>query len=342
MIELIIFSLFNLTAILMSNYCIKKKILLNQSGEKHQQFVEKSQVPLIGGIYFLISFIYILDSLNNYFLILFAGSIFLVGLYSDLNLIRSPKKRFFIQCMIVLFFIYFLGLKIISTRVEFLDKILDFKIFNLLFILFCLTVLINGTNFIDGLNGLVIGYYLILTLIMLRLNFFENLNFSIFQVSIIINTFFIMFFMNLKKILFLGDSGSYLIGLIFGILLISHQQNFNTVSPYFVVLLFWYPCFENLFSIIRKFNFKRSPIMPDNEHLHQVLFFYIKKKFSLSDLISNNISTIIVLLFTFLTLHLGSLDIYSTKLQLSLILIFSIVYFISYIKLISFKKNFLK
>ena len=82
--------------------------------------------------------------------------------------------------------------------------------------------------------------------------------------------------------------------------------------------------------------------MPDNEHLHQVLFFYIKKKFSLSDLISNNISTIIVLLFTFLTLHLGSLDIYSTKLQLSLILIFSIVYFISYIKLISFKKNFLK
>ena len=206
--------------------------------------MEKSQVPLIGGIYFLISFIYILDSLNNYFLILFAGSIFLVGLYSDLNLIRSPKKRFFIQCMIVLFFIYFLGLKIISTRVEFLDKILDFKIFNLLFILFCLTVLINGTNFIDGLNGLVIGYYLILTLIMLRLNFFENLNFSIFQVSIIINTFFIMFFMNLKKILFLGDSGSYLIGLIFGILLISHQQNFNTVSAFYV--------YHNLFYLFLK------------------------------------------------------------------------------------------
>ena len=45
----------------------------------------------------------------------------------------------------------------------------------------------------------------------------------------------------------------------------------------FLLYSLWYPCFENLFSIIRKFNFKKSPISPDNKHLHQLLFIFLKK-----------------------------------------------------------------
>ena len=33
-----------------------------------------------------------------------------------------------------------------------------------LFTTFCLAILINGSNFIDGLNGLLIGYYLLINL----------------------------------------------------------------------------------------------------------------------------------------------------------------------------------
>ena len=242
----------------------------------------------------------------------------------------------------IIFFSYFLDLKISSIRIEFLDEILNIKIINIFFVTFCLTILINGTNFIDGLNGLVIGYYLIISLIMYKLNFFENLNFTTNQIIIIILTFFMMLLMNLKKILFIGDSGSYLIGLVYGVLLTSHQENYNAISPYFIVLLVWYPCFENLFSIIRKFRFKKSPIYPDTNHLHQILFFYVKTKTNLSDITSNNLSTFIILLFTFTILYLGSLNIYSTYWQIFMILCFSIIYFFLYLKLLKFKLNFFK
>ena len=48
------------------------------------------------------------------------------------------------------------------------------KAFAIFFTLFCLIVLINGTNFIDGLNGLVLSYYLIVILTIILI--FNNLS----------------------------------------------------------------------------------------------------------------------------------------------------------------------
>ena len=49
-----------------------------------------------------------------------------------------------------------------SLSVDFLDNLIKINIINLILtIFFCFLVLINGTNFLDGLNGLVSGYYII-------------------------------------------------------------------------------------------------------------------------------------------------------------------------------------
>ena len=37
------------------------------------------------------------------------------------------------------------------------------------------------------------------------------------------------------------------------------------------------PAFENLFSILRKIRFLKSPINPDTNHLHQLIFLHLKK-----------------------------------------------------------------
>ena len=76
----------------------------------------------------------------------------------------------------------------------------------------------------------------------------------------------------------MGDSGSYALGLMCGYFLIKIYELNQEISPYFIILLLWYPCFENLFSIIRKFSFRKSPINADNNHLHQLVYFYLKKK----------------------------------------------------------------
>ena len=130
-------------------------------------------------------------------------------------------------------------------------------------------ILINGTNFIDGLNGLVILYYISIILI-LKLS---GLNFEVYD-----NTFYIdyillilslLFVLNFLNKIYLGDSGS-LIGFLFAYYLISiYEQNPN-MSPFFIILLLWYPCFENLFRV-RKQRFKS--LLNLIKHFHQLLYF---------------------------------------------------------------------
>ena len=254
MMEIIIFFILNVSIFYISKFFLKKNVLLNQSGEQHQRFVEKLSIPLIIGFYFLITFIYVYPSLEKLaFLIL----IFLLGLSSDLKLINSPKKRFFLQALIFIIFIYYLDLRILNSRIEFVDNILESNFFNFIFVLFCLMVLVNGTNFIDGLNGLVIGYYLIVSLLLINSGFFDQSILNDNKIFIYFLTFSIMWIANIFRKGFLGDSGSYLMGSIFGVLMIKFHQNYSNISPYYIILLLWYPCFENLFSIIRKFGLNR-------------------------------------------------------------------------------------
>ena len=305
--EIIIFLIINLTIFFVSSFLINRKFLLSQSGEKHQKFVEKSSVPLIVGFYFLFTFTYVfIDIVQIYFLFFIFN--FYTRFFSDIKIINSPKKRFFLQALILIIFIYFLDIRILDSRIEFINTILKNNFFNFLFVLFCLMVLVNGTNFIDGLNGLVIGYYLIISLFLIHKGFFDYSFLSTNDVIIYFLTFFIMLVANFRRKGFLGDSGSYLLGAFFGVLMIKFHQKFEFISPYYIILLLWYPCFENLFSIIRKFSLNRSPIFPDNNHFHQLVFYCMKKRFNLNDIYSNNISSAIILLFASLFIYLGSLN----------------------------------
>ena len=153
MIEIIIFLIINLTIFFVSSFLINKKLLLSQSGEHHQQFVEKSSVPLILGFYFLLTFTYVFIDIVQIYFLFFLFLIFTLGFFSDIKIINSPKKRFFLQALILIIFIYFLDIRILDSRIEFINIILKNNIFNFLFVLFCLMVLVNGSNFIDGLNG---------------------------------------------------------------------------------------------------------------------------------------------------------------------------------------------
>ena len=72
----------------------------------------------------------------------------------------------------------------------------------------------------------------------------------------------------------MGD-WSILLSLFTGLYLINFSQNF-ALSPYFIILLLWYPCFELLFSMIRRIRKKLKTYKPDNFHLHQFIYKLIK------------------------------------------------------------------
>ena len=83
---------------------------------------------------------------------------------------------------------------------------------------------------------------------------------------------FLIFIFNLFGIIILGDSGSYLLSLYLGLYLIKLSNLNILISPFFIVLLLWYPCFELLFSIIRRKIKNKDSYIPDTHHLHQMLY----------------------------------------------------------------------
>jgi UDP-N-acetylmuramyl pentapeptide phosphotransferase/UDP-N-acetylglucosamine-1-phosphate transferase len=205
----------------------------------------------------------------------------MIGLLSDIKILNDPKKRFFLQLVVLIFFIFILNIKIIDTRNDFFNKLLINDYINKFFVIFCLMVLINGSNFVDGLNTLILTYYLCVFLIIFL--FFKNIFFDIYLIKNLIIVLISIILFNIFGFIFLGDSGAYLISLFSGISLI-HFAGYNTsVSPYFIILLFWYPCFELLFSMIRRSFFKKKLYNPDNMHLHQFLYLFLIKKLKLKN-----------------------------------------------------------
>ena len=145
--------------------------------------------------------------------------------------------------------------------------------------------------------------------------------------------------LNMFNILMLGDSGAYLLGFFVGFIIISSHVSNPDISPYFFISLIWYPCFENLFSILRKLNRQFSPLKPDNKHLHQLIFFFFIKKFDIKLIVSNNLSSAIICFFNFLIICVSSLNPSSTIFQIKLIVASIIFYNVSYMFLFKFYKS---
>ena len=321
-------------------YIAKYRYFLNYSGENHQKILGIKNTPLSGGI-FLILFLSIVFLEKDIITYIFLTLIFLLGLFSDLKILSVPSSRLFYQSILIVLFVHFSNFETISTRVILIDQVLQNYYTSIFFSAFCLIILINGTNFIDGLNGLVLTYYLIVLGILYHLNFLEGINFTDLNSIYICYLLFVLIIFNFLNKFYLGDSGAYLLGLLVGFILIKiHNLNPN-VSPFFIALLLWYPCFENLFSILRKFKLGKSPVSPDSKHFHQLLFYFLKKKFKLNDLICNNCSSIIINFYNLVVLFFGSFNIYNTQLLIVLISINIILYTVIYFKLFGFKYKIL-
>ena len=310
--------------LLVAIYFKKQNYLSNFSGDNHQLFSNKKNIPLVGGILLFIPTIIL--NLENFFFVISITFITLIGFLSDRKILKSPKKRFIFQLTFVVISVIILDLEITSSRVIFFDNLLKINIFNIFFTSFCLLILINGSNFIDGLNGLLLLYMALVIFFIFKLGLVpqniidENLfiYFILFLVILVI--------LNLFNILMLGDSGAYLISFFVGYLIITiHKLNPN-ISPYFFITLIWYPCYENLFSIVRKFKIKLSPLAPDSNHLHHLLYEKINKRLFKNKLFANNTSSILINFFNLLIILISLQDPYNTVYQIKIIIGSTIFY----------------
>jgi len=326
---LLIFILF------INKFLLKKNILINETGDLHQKFSSKSSVPLTGGVFIFLGFLFNYDGIYSF--ILFSLAILILGILSDLKLIRSAKKKLLLQIFFILFYIIYNDVQLSDTRIDFLDMILRNNYINYFFVTFCILIIVNGSNFIDGMNTLCIGYYLLITSIIYYLKLSDLISIENISILYLFIVLLFAFIINLKNKFFLGDSGAYLIGFIFSILLINIYKWNPGLSPFFIILLLWYPSYENLFSIFRKNILKKSAMYPDAKHAHQLIYFFINKRYRLTSFQSNIFTSQIINTYNFLIMLIALNFISNSKIQISLIVFNIMFYNLIYLKLFKYK-----
>ena len=321
----------------------KKFRILNEdkSISPHKSFIKNKKSPiLLGGVFIISILIFFSDFI--FFPIKFSLLlIFLLGICSDKNILPNPTTRIIFQLLILAYIIFFYDLKISDLRINIANMILSNYIFNLFFTIFCIAILINGANFIDGLNGLLVGYSILIfvSLIFVTSNF-EGLNLIQKEfIMVFIFSLFILFVTNLFGLVYLGDSGSYLLSFFLGIYLIIFFMYNKSISPYYIASMLWYPAFENLFSFVRRLKSKKNVSSADNFHIHQLFYSFLVKKKKLEKYKEqiNSFTAIIILILILPGLMASSMFPYNTKTQIIIILTNIILYLFFYFFL--FKKH---
>ena len=317
---------------LLNKFLISKNICLDQvtKNEKHKKLAHLSLVPLSGS-FFLAPIIILLFYKISMFFVLFSLLMIGIGLLSDLKLISSPKKRFLFQFLVLVLFVYFLSDLKIDFRIEMVNVIMNNNLIRIIIISFFFLVLLNGYNFIDGVNNLASLNILIILIfcLILSVNYQKDLLTDSLLILILCNIVFVTF--NFFGKSFLGDGGVYGLSFLVGFVLIYLSLISDEISPYFVAHLLWYPAFENLFSIIRRsFNNKKN-YLADNNHLHQLLFrLFSKKKIFDKKYLTSSFTGILINFYLIFFYVIGFYYYSETKIQILLIGINIFIYIFLY------------
>jgi len=330
---LIFFLFFSLALVLLSK---NNDLLVDYKLENHKRYTSKLKSHSIGGtlLLFFLYYNYIFIS-PDYVLLVFLTFIYLIGLLSDLKKLNSISLRFFCQLIFVVIFVHILNLEINYTRIELLDRILENNLINIFFVSFCLMVLINGGNFIDGLNGLILKYNIIIYLMI----FFYFGEYFVIDEKFLINlitVLTIILILNLSGYLYMGDSGAYSLSLFTGIYLINFSENNPSISPYLIILFLWYPCFELLFSMIRRLLKKNKTYKPDTKHLHQLIYSFLKPKIK-NSLTVHMFTTSVINIYSLVGFIIALNFIYYSGIIITII-IFNLLAYLSIYKFFTKKK----
>jgi UDP-N-acetylmuramyl pentapeptide phosphotransferase/UDP-N-acetylglucosamine-1-phosphate transferase len=309
-----LFNVFNVLLIFLSFlsfallFKYKKKFFFffDNDYNKPQSF-HKDPTLRFGGIiiffFFLIYYFFLEKKIFINSITILSSLFFIIGVFDDLKFHIKSGVRLFLMFFLSSLFIYLLNIKIENTQFFFLNELINnSKIISILFVCLCLLFVVNGSNLIDGFNGLFIIHFLIILLILYFFNY-EILSYELKEIITII--FFLscsfLFFNFPKSRFFLGDGGAYFLGSFLSLVTIQISNLNKILPPFFFSCLLFYIFFEVFFSFIRKIVNKKNPLEPDRKHLHMLLFFFLNDKIKLGNH-SNYLVALLINLYYFISI----------------------------------------
>lgn len=226
---------------------------------------------------------------------------FVIGVYEDLSGLLSARIRFSLMLSAGLLTMYFApGLVLQPVGILWVDLIVgSTPLVAGLFTALCVAFIPNAFNTADGANGLVAGVSACAFAALVSVAPPELVPFLL---AALVGCLVFLVFNLVSGRFFLGDGGAYFLGSLAGLSLVV-VSNATEVSVWWLLSFVFYPVADLIWSMGRRLRQGASPLNPDNQHFHNVLFAYLDSGEGSS--IRANTSTGVFIAFVFAGLPLS-------------------------------------
>jgi UDP-N-acetylmuramyl pentapeptide phosphotransferase/UDP-N-acetylglucosamine-1-phosphate transferase len=285
--------------------------------------IHTDTVPPLGGVAIFIAFVVStivatdgLSFISLKYIIAAVLIMFFIGLKDDL-LIISARKKLIIQIVAAILLITLGDIRF--TNLHGILGTYDINFFaSCTITLFAMIVIINAFNLIDGIDGLASGLSMLAATVFGTWFFISgNYQLSIMSFALVgsVAAFFLFNVFGHTNKLFMGDTGSLIIGTIISILVIKfnelnisqHTLFYIGAAPSVSFAIIIVPLIDTLRVMSIRIRQKRSPFSPDNNHIHHRLLILVPNhlKVTLIIVLVNILLIAVALLFNHLGLNVN-------------------------------------
>lgn len=261
----------------------RKNYFLSHQDTVGIQKMHLAPTPHVGGLAIFISFslgLWLFDSPDSPSLlkILWFASLptFIIGIIEDFTAKVSPTLRLIFIFISITILAVLTDIKIDQLGFHWIDNFItqSLPILSLIITLLIVGGTVNSFNIIDGFNGLMAGFALLILAAIIFVAYLLNdlliIHLSLLLVAAIAG--FFVFNFPLGRI-FCGDGGAYFIGFMLANTALLLTSRHPQLSSLFFLSLFTYPLFETLFSIYRRKIIKNKfATQADSLHLHTLIY----------------------------------------------------------------------
>lgn len=302
-------------------YVVKQKNLMDSPNERSSH---KERTPTLGGISFFVSLVFTLMVFRPFDIdqvginiLSGVGVLFFVGLKDDLVGVK-PSTKIIGQIIATLMLFFSTDLKI--TTLDGFLNITDIPYWTSVFISCAIVMaIVNSYNLIDGINGSasMVGMVIFSAFAYV---FYDAEMYYYFLLSILCIGFLLAFLrynLSNKKRVFMGDTGSMIVGFILAVLAIKffaldttslESAIINPVNKVWVLLsIIFIPFFDTTRVFTTRIIRHGKPFKADRSHIHHVFIDYLKLSHTKASILLASINLSVFIVILCLNTYLSSL-----------------------------------
>ena len=210
--------------------------------------------------------------IDHYMVFLAVLLVFIVGVLDD-HQDTSQNTKFFVMTFAALL-VYFDGIYV-STLGTLFGFDMSLGWFALPFTVFAIVGFTNALNLIDGLDGLAGSISIVILSTLFIIGYDNGDDFMMMlSGSFIAGLLAFMVYNWNPASIFMGDSGSLVLGFVIGLLVIKSASYVQPVSVLFIIAV---PLLDTIIVMFRRMRQGKSMFTADKTHLHHVLFKFFNR-----------------------------------------------------------------